>query len=1480
MPKLNKLVKDKLTNALESVFTHYLYLDSLNSYDLKLHNGCTTTLKAWVEERINAGESEPILALAGGRQYKFTIERKGGLDDKEDVNSGYTVKIQALETEDVNKSQSKAAIKAPAAYKDIELLDMICGCLFQLQQHPDPEKNALAFATDFTIGNETCFLGGPGKLSLYRSHLLTLKNMIDALASAKPIGKDQFNIRNFLVCLATGSGKTFIQALLWLALKRAGVGGVFCLPDNLIEQFKVDLTRLLPSKLVDDDDTPILRNSRIKGVSNPEEKEDKNVEDCLQALQAESAITALTASGENKPLLIASQEELLDKDYPKLLEMPSDVIVIVDEHHRATLKEKRHKQFDILADKQLTVQLSATPSQETYKAAKPPVAINSPKAKADAGQGRFPHVVSLKASSISEKHKFLNREDRSNTRFGLLFADCTLRAETSPAVTLMEELNYFNFEKSADNPTYYSGGDADKRARWNVQAPIMDKVLVHVSEFEEFINLFNATNNLAAVDIYREGNIRNRNDVFQFFNIGNADKHVNLKYHEKRQQEFRDHLQKQKIPIDDIHKVHGNLKNQIKAKMLHSFIDLFLQRVTGLDRDQLEQARFNDPAALLTPVNEKLKMLENFTAADFTYNPENNPQGVDPQGAQRIATILNHLHKIYTCLYADNQRIFVENWRLNTAALLDLKPTLTIRKDHVGIERYIHRENSSLEWLYGADEFTQFVNDFGVVFLKAGVNEDRPFKGFTQEEHLIHDDNGMISEPAQGVRLTTAEFFNHNAKVSVFAPQGRFHQNTTQLTEGNADNYFKSGLIGLYVTDKKMDGLNDTSLQTVASVIASDIDDTNDPARVVQQVGRVRGLGTTSPLVLQVSADKVKPVFSLKKLKQKTDYFPALFKAQQSFNKSALKKRGLKLADEIIQDSFSSLDIDDKLENADTLFLKISGRILQTFRDINDGNGHHMALSRQQLEIVLAYAFDYINKEIEKLQGSVEISFTNKLIARLLYALAAINYWWHHSSKDTNIRHYQVDDKNPESATYLNIVKNTGLVDFFSAAGLWNKVKGLFAVQLSILENKFDAIAVTGEAFAAEQRKRIELVNTIFTGTGRDVSYQDIKNITPVLLSYLLGIGKDDLSINQSDIVGKFLALNAVIAGMPDEKKKAVEPYLQTVNDCARQDPAKFQETISSYHQNMAGIKCNGLEQYIVAQFLEIETRIIPILENTVFRTSMLALVGHLSLFDIKNILQARSDDIQWIENNNQPRLEGLADLAYHFIQLLKNNRIETIQELYLSNSLGGYTQLSEILAALDIIIKEVESACYYYHDCVDETGSADNLKLNIDETLKGPNYRKQRIPASQADKYVRETFYLHALKTSKDDADALSIFVSAKKRDLLGRINQHIIKPLKKTAAGGRGRFFALPNDEQDLQTTIPARHARVAETLGKSIAALQPLNAEQVKSPDTEYDTIAQMWKEQRPVIEQRLFARPDASQCRQEIAQASPQPQSAPV
>ncbi|MDX2347056.1 MAG: DEAD/DEAH box helicase family protein [Legionella sp.] len=306
------LSKDSKANLLakaNQVYQSYVALDFFKTK--KLHNN--TSLLEICTDAIKENKLEQDITINGTAcELKITV----------DAQNNYNISF----SRPVDFTNNQAITKKITEYSDSEALNLLTKQNFCLHQTGNNQ-----FAVSNQIDDAGNAIGGPGKIDLYRSHLVTLHQIIEKIDREE-------DVTNLLVALATGTGKTYVQALWMYILGLSGKTGVFGIPDKLIPQFQDDLKRLLPDAFVDD--ISILR----KDASNEKLK--------------------------TGTITLASSEELLDKHYQSLLDTdPDTTFLSFDEQHLLMTFERRRVRLIELSKKILTMFLTATPQPETYELA-------------------------------------------------------------------------------------------------------------------------------------------------------------------------------------------------------------------------------------------------------------------------------------------------------------------------------------------------------------------------------------------------------------------------------------------------------------------------------------------------------------------------------------------------------------------------------------------------------------------------------------------------------------------------------------------------------------------------------------------------------------------------------------------------------------------------------------------------------------------------------------------------------------------------------------------------------------------------------------------------------------------------------------------------------------------------------------------------------------------------------------------------------
>lgn len=439
--KLDVNQKDKLLQNAKSVYKSYLALDLFKNFEFlgaekfKFFDVCQSMIKA--------GEKSKEFTIDGN---KFELAIEG-------TSPSYKLKFTAINPKNFLSSK----LQPLAGYSSSQVLSLLSEQQFQIE-----DTGGKYFLSNSI--NENVSVGGPGKIDLYRTHLTTLLAIIEKIESEE-------DVSNLLVALATGSGKTYVQALWMLILNLSNLHAVIAMPDNLREQFIGQLQKLLPTDWLADN-----LKSIVQGPKKPEDV------DLISSLNKE----------ETKPtLILASAEQLLDDYYQPLMKLnPQKTFFCFDEQHLLMRVQTRRKlRFTKLSKTFLSMLLSATPNEETYKlAGSKPVASMSIGQKRKHGQGQFPELMTVEAKSISDTIKpltfKLGRKEFNRRLFQKIFIGFKNRfIEDYPAVgvTVTEDLPFLVHHKPNE-----------PNLRWSVQVPMARKALIITDNNETVVNFNSA----------------------------------------------------------------------------------------------------------------------------------------------------------------------------------------------------------------------------------------------------------------------------------------------------------------------------------------------------------------------------------------------------------------------------------------------------------------------------------------------------------------------------------------------------------------------------------------------------------------------------------------------------------------------------------------------------------------------------------------------------------------------------------------------------------------------------------------------------------------------------------------------------------------------------------------------------------------------------------------------------------------------------
>ncbi len=904
-----------LTTA-KDVYLAYTALDFFKSYVLDTSLGKKTLYELCNQKiRDNIAEQQ-IFINSHSYRFRLTVQK----------NQNHTLWFAPWIP--VNQD---TIFKKITDYDNYEILNLLSNQNFILKIAQDQQLDvAVTINTDYSIG-------GINKIDLYRTHLITLHNFIKKI-------EVESDISNLLIALATGSGKTFVQALWMLILSISNNNGIFAIPDKLITQFTKDLKRLLPDDLVNK--ILILRDQE----DNP---------------KISIALNNMHENLGTGTIIIGSIERLLTQYYQVLLNTKPDCTFLsFDEQHLIMKTERQRVRLIELSKQKLSMFLTATPNQETYNlSGKKPVAIMSSGQKQNAGQGQFSLLYMQHARNMSDRNKLQNlrfwtQQFWYNIFNGLLlrFFNTIQEEQSSAANALVEELPFYIHRKSGENTT-----------RWGLQVPSARKMLCIIDDNETLVNFCYALQNpdQAKNNIYHDGNIIRRSEISQFFQIIDPETNVIAEdlHHTKKHYKKAFNNDEQKISENLAKKT---LAMQLKNTIFHNLIEYVLTDITGLTEIEHNHLRKHDFNQLQNIVMNRFK----FRTAH--YYQQKLANDLDLLGAQIIGELLEYLSNAIQSMLENDQELrqFIDNWSLSDELIITI-------------------QNKYPQFRYKFDDYARSHLMIGMITgmqkAETPIDESKPFSGLEEDINDLYDENGVLHKHAKKRQHTALEILNTHACESIFKP------NYLNFSEEIADNYFRLGFVGIYVSNKKTEGFSDINLHTVINITDKRLNLNNSPDTLIQGIGRNRGLDDTiEPAYIHSVGRKQKILFNLKNL-QGDDYYPAFFKAEKQFNQEYIAVLGTGVSQKIIDWIYANIQKNDSL-NPDRLKRQILKYIAQALRELNNKNSHQIKLSRNQLTAVISYAMKGINTKLTELKNPYTISFGVSILGDMLNFIAECYY--------------------------------------------------------------------------------------------------------------------------------------------------------------------------------------------------------------------------------------------------------------------------------------------------------------------------------------------------------------------------------------------------------------------------------------------------------------------------------------------------------
>ncbi len=835
------------------------------------------------------------------------------------------------------------------------------------------------------LHDEVISIGGD-KIALYRSHLVTLYKIYERI-------KHEEETANLLIAQATGSGKTFVQALWLLCLHLADIKGFFGVPGKLEHQFREDLKRLLPDSFVD---------NNIGRLPD-----------------AENIDTQAEFLGQPHNIVVGDSEQLLDNHFSSLMSY-QDVVLSFDEQHLLMQVERRRLRLIRLSNQFLSCFLTATPNEETYQLChQDPVATMSNKQKAAAKHGKISKIIAIHAQSSQDKNKYTKGFfKRFARKFNLALSDAIQQQPTSAAKQILEDLPFLTREING-KPTH----------------AVSQKILFIVDDTDSLINLCYRLSNAPTSEepfireVYDHGNLYSREAISQVLGISDVDA--------KLCQAKKDHQSAQFQNQQDQDLRNQDISYLLKKALYHHMIDFVLADAMGLNIMALNQYRQNNPDAYflhmclilglqdkenLTPEQQNLLDRTNLTnieqiTRDNIYYENLLKDKIGESGAVNVSKVLAHLFKTLSVYFKetapDKQKICL----INNAS-----------ETHTFIQNRIKNNNIFQE--YASKHLILCVmDDMHNQDLSLTPNEQgkpRPFWGLKQDEYMLYDTNGFKSAKAKSRALKPIEMLNPEALENRFTPNY-----DDQLTEAQADNYFKLGLVGAYVSNRKTEGFNDLNLHTVVNVCNDGGQRANGPDKLLQGLGRNRGLDETiEPLFIHALGHKQRNYFDFQHL-DKDDYYVDYFKSMHAFKKEYLRLLAVALARNIIAEYHNNADAQGLLDGKKYRKIILT-MIKEDLREINSHNHHEIKISRKELAFVLKHAAKHLDTHLQHLAKPSKLSTTIVVLASIITFISTIYTKFAQLKPKYSLKRAAKKSEKPLDKIYDKIIRYSSVKQFIS----------------------------------------------------------------------------------------------------------------------------------------------------------------------------------------------------------------------------------------------------------------------------------------------------------------------------------------------------------------------------------------------------------------------------------------------------------------
>ncbi len=1328
--------RSKIASAGKKVYLGYLLLDMVNDKKgdyFTLNGKKGLSLNEYVAELVKSGTlSQPI--KIGKKDCKICLTKN--------PDNTYEVKIINTASDLANESD----LKPKDEYSDSDFLDL---CNRHELAFSCNENGRYAFSTK--VGEH--IIGGPNKIDLYPIHIANLYQMIKHIENGKDI--------NMLVAMATGSGKSFTQALLALVLEMADYRGVFAVHrDSLVSQLKEDFDKLLPTS--------------IAGKIKLYEK-------------------GITDSIDSNSHIITTHDVLFKEKLNEFKELFKNdrYWTCIDEAHNAAKVELYKKGIEGL---NVPISfLTATPSEFITK--KVGCVINlSPKEKEKLGISKRDIKIKKETKSRVGKAKGINFLER----LVLWFANLIEKERLNPAYELIDNIEESVVYRKSTDPFYVKDDEVRKSLRWNTHLPIGKKLLALVGrESEESVinfhlklhgsditddetnrayeKLYNMKHfyDLDQIDCnsgqklvestysaYERGNKTSRFTTYALFGLFLLSKHrmfldgAYLREYEESKKELRKaglcnylvdqhSLDEAKSFVEQNVDYSSNAAKYQEFNVLHGVIENTIFYLTGYDSITLNHKRRHDLDSLIKEVKEKLSaetIEEHKDQILINLVSEGIPDSIAEDIAEQEFRVLKVLKNSQTD--DDFFRAMIDNWSLdkkihdqyNTAkSKVEYEVLEDSQDDFSIVDSLSSNEEISLTQDGSLSDLQEFCKRHKTVFMVGGmqkvttkIDENRPFFDLKEKIFKLNAEGNDELKSRTKHKYSTIERFDDTISQYYYEP----NYCPAEYTEEVIDKLFKKGLIGSYVTSEKTTGFNDPNLCNVGVVVNKADENINNPDELVQSDRNRKLDWAEQPFYFLATGQGVKASFNVNEL-TKGNYIPALNKAHRKHNKELVKRLGFKIAEQI-QDYISDNTDPSGKANPSALENKLVEIIWKEYEDLYNQNNHDSRKRKEDFIRVLNDTYKILYRYEKSIKENYKLPILSHIVTFVLELITKIIYWFKsHSPKELQKEIKKLEASSSKDLknerTYVHILQNYKYKDIISSGTALNQLSKLV---LSKGEDSRNFIIENLQEFIKEEKKEgfgklnqsiKELLNQLITAT--DLNEAQKKEITKLINEKDCWLNREAFSyineINSGNIEGSGMVLDVIASDskikqyLEREKIKKenfnVNPNMLAVGMqfINLQNSPIVKELIDDYENmenrndgNYKIIDKSKCEEYLtqsIARYFQSDT----------YRELLNYFISPLKkgyLLIIVNAIHPQDD-------NNQQKLKQIQK----FMEAINNKKeFAKIVEIC-----GGMERTINVQKYIGEIIQEILDCHCYYHD-IDKKGMRNSM-IGVDRNKRAP---------------------------------------------------------------------------------------------------------------------------------------------------------------